>query len=92
MNIINNLIIVNLIIEHFNGKKSDSIIVSIGVPSSKSIALRTDDVSVHVCSHLPFIFAFSTMENGHSKSLESHFRFGCPHFGSINSNSALHYM
>ena len=28
-----------------------------------SIALRIDDVSVHVCSHLPFSFAFPTIEN-----------------------------
>ena len=55
------------------------------------IALRTDDVSVHVCPHLPFIFAFSTMENGHLKSLESQFRFVCPHFGSLNGNCALRY-
>ena len=55
------------------------------------IALRTDDVSVHVCPHLPFILAFPTIENPHLKSLESQFRFVCPHFGSINSNCALRY-
>ena len=42
--------------------------------------------------HLTFIFAFSTMENGNLKSLESQFRFVCPHFGYINSNCALRYL
>ena len=30
----------------------------------RSIALHIDDVSVHVCSHLPFSFAFPTIKNG----------------------------
>ena len=55
------------------------------------IALRIDDVSVHVCPHLPLILAFQTIENVHLKSLESPYRFVCPHFGSINSNCALRY-
>ena len=85
------LIIVYLIV-HFNGKRSVPIFVSIGLPSSKSIALRTDQCSCLSAFTVPFIFAFSTMENGHLKSLESQFRFVCPHFGSINSNCALRYL
>ena len=56
-----------------------------------TIALRLDDVSLHVCPHLLFILAFATTKNAHLKSLESQFRFVCPHFGSINSNCALRY-
>ena len=55
--------------------------------AAAAIALRIDDVSVHVCPHLPFIPLFQTIENGYLKSLEieieSQFRFVCPHFGSI---------
>ena len=49
-------------------------------------------VFMFVCIYSTFIFAFSTMENGHLKSLESRFRFVCSHFGSINSNCALRYL
>ena len=35
------------------------------------IALRIDDVSVHVCPHSPFILAFQTIENAHLKSLDN---------------------
>ena len=49
-----------------------------------------DDVTVHVCPHLPFILAFHTIEDAHLKSLDS-LILVCPHFGSINSNCALRY-
>ena len=52
------------------------------------IALRA---CLHVCPHLPFIFAFPTVENAHLESLESQFRFVCPHFRSKNNNCALRY-
>ena len=39
---------------------------------------------------LLFIPSFPTIKN--KKSLESQFRFVCPHFGSINSNCALRYL
>ena len=48
------------------------------------IALRTDDVSIHVCAHLWFILELPT-ENAHLKSLQSQFQFVCPTFGSINN-------
>ena len=49
------------------------------------LALRMDDVSVHVS------LSFPTIENARLKSLESQLRFACPHFGSINSNCELRY-
>ena len=36
----------------------------LGLSGTTLIALCIDDVSVHVCPHLPFILAFPTIENG----------------------------
>ena len=38
--------------------------VLLGLSATTLIALRIDNVSVHVCPHLPFILAFPTIENG----------------------------
>ena len=57
------------------------------------MALRIDDVSVHVYPHLPFILAFPTIENSYLKSQSRvNFGFVYPHFCCINSNYALRYL